>query len=47
MVDDLNSGEPDDPEFVLPAREARERIRHYIKRIDTASELVRSHPSID
>jgi hypothetical protein len=47
MVDDLNSGEPDDPEFVLPAREPRERIRHYIKRIEAASELIRSHPSID
>ena len=45
----IEATEDEDPDDLgdLPAREARERIRHYIKRIDAASELIRSHPSID
>lgn len=47
MVDDVGSSEPDDPDFVLPARGSGENLRDYIARIDAASEVIRRHPSID
>ena len=37
MVDDLNSTEPDDPDFVLPARKQGEALRAYIHRIEAAT----------
>jgi hypothetical protein len=46
MVDDLSSDEPDDPHFVLPAREPREPVQEYIDRIEAAAELIRRHPPI-
>jgi hypothetical protein len=46
MVDDLNSSEPDDPHFVLPARQADESVRDYIARVDEATVLVRDHRDI-
>ena len=47
MVDDLNSSEPDDPHFVLPAREPDESVRDYLARVDAATALVRDHPNIN
>lgn len=47
MVDDLNSSEPDDPHFVLPARGADESVRDYIARVEAASAVVREHPNIN
>jgi hypothetical protein len=47
MVDDLNSTEPDDPHFVLPARMTDESVRDYAARIDTATTAVRQHPDIN
>ena len=44
MVDDLKSGAPDDPHFVLPRRERGEPIRAYIARIDQATRRLRGHP---
>ena len=41
MVDDLNSSEPDDPRFVLPARQAEESVRDYLARIQSATISVR------
>lgn len=41
MVDDLNSSEPDDPRFVLPARQADESVRDYLARVQTATVAVR------
>ena len=35
MVDDLRSSEPDDPQFVIPQREAGEALRDYISRIES------------
>ncbi|HEV8381453.1 MAG TPA: hypothetical protein VGQ29_07705 [Gemmatimonadales bacterium] len=46
MVDDLNSSQPDDPHFVLPARVANEPLRDYTARIEAATGAVRSHPDI-
>ena len=46
MVDEVGSPEPDDPHFVLPARERGEDIRDYIAKIDAGSELIRRHPPI-
>ena len=37
MVDDLTSTEPDDPNFVLPARKQGEALRAYIHRIEAAT----------
>ena len=41
MVDDLNSSQPDDPRFVLPARQADESVRDYLARIQAATISVR------
>jgi len=41
MVDDLNSSEPDDPHFVLPARNPDESVRDYLARVQTATVAVR------
>ena len=46
MVDDLNSSEPDDPHFVLPARMPDESVRDYTARIHTAAKAVQQHPDI-
>lgn len=46
MVDDLNSTEPDDPHFVVPARMPDESVRDYSTRIDAAIEAVKQHPDI-
>ncbi|HWC72976.1 MAG TPA: hypothetical protein VG454_03490 [Gemmatimonadales bacterium] len=46
MVDDLQSSQPDDRHFVLPPRGLDESVRDYIARVDAATALVRSHPSI-
>jgi hypothetical protein len=46
FVDDLNSTEPDDPHFVLPARMPDEPARDYIARIEAATQSVRQHPDI-
>ena len=46
MVDDLNSTEPDDPHFVLPARVPDESVRDYTARIDVAVAAVQQHPDI-
>ena len=46
MVDDLNSSRPDDPHFVLPARQSKESVRDYIARIQEATARVRQHPDI-
>ncbi|HEU5217160.1 MAG TPA: hypothetical protein VFU23_00775 [Gemmatimonadales bacterium] len=46
MVDDLNSQEPDDPHFVMPARARGESLRHYIQRLDAATDQIRRHPPI-
>ena len=35
MVDDLRSSEPDDPQFVIPQREAGETLQNYIARIES------------
>jgi len=43
MVDDLNSSEPDDPHFVLPARERGETLRDYIARIEGAATRLARH----
>jgi hypothetical protein len=47
MVDDLNSSQPDDPHFVLPARMPDEPVRDYVARIDAAATSVRHHPDIN
>jgi broad specificity phosphatase PhoE len=44
MVDDLNSSQPDDPHFVLPARTPNERTQDYITRIQAATARLRHHP---
>jgi hypothetical protein len=44
MVDDLVSSEPDDPEFVLPMRDAGEPMREYIRRIEAASARLDVYP---
>ena len=41
MVDDLNSSEPDDPRFVLPARQTDESLRDYLARVRNATLSVR------
>src|ERR1700694_4704103 len=46
MVDDLKSSQPDDPHFVLPARQSKEPVRDYIARIQEAAARVRQHPDI-
>jgi len=46
MVDDLKSSKPDDPHFVLPARQNRESVRDYVARIQEAAARVRQHPDI-
>lgn len=47
MVDDLNSTEPDDPHFVLPARMPDESVRDYTARIEAATDAVKQHPNIN
>jgi hypothetical protein len=44
MVDDLKSSEPDDPQFVLPARAAEESVRDYTARIDDARQRLMNVP---
>ena len=44
MVDDLNSTEPDDPNFVLPVRKQGEALRAYIHRIEAATARLEEHP---
>lgn len=46
MVDDLNSSQPDDPHFVLPARGSEESVRDYAARIEASTAQVREHPDI-
>jgi len=41
MVDDLNSSEPDDPRFVLPARQTDESVRDYLARVQAATIAIR------
>jgi len=43
MVDDLNSTEPDDPDFVLPVRKQGEALRDYIRRIEAATVRLEWH----
>ena len=45
MVDDLKSSQPDDPHFVVPRRDAGERLRDYIGRVEAATRRLRAHPS--
>lgn len=47
MVDDLNSTEPDDPHFVLPARMSDESVRDYTARIEAATDAVKQHPNLN
>jgi len=44
MVDDLNSTQPDDPDFVLPVRKQGEGLRDYIRRIEAATVRLEWHP---
>lgn len=44
FVDDLNSSQPDDPHFVLPAPAPGEPIQDYIARIGEATARLRHHP---
>jgi len=46
MVNDLNSSEPDDPHFVLPARASDEWVRDYAARVEASVARVRGHPDI-
>lgn len=43
MVDDLTSSEPDDPHFVLPAREPGDSLRGYIARIEAGARRLTRH----
>ena len=43
MVDDLNSSEPDDPHFVVPARDQGESLVSYRQRIEAATAGLRNH----
>ena len=50
MVDEGVHGaatQPDDGDFVLPPRTARESVPHYLERLAGATTLVRGHPSIE
>jgi hypothetical protein len=50
MVDEPppgSSGEPDDPDFVLPRRAADETIAAYLDRLDQATERVLARSPID
>ena len=44
MVDDLNSSQPDDPQFVLSARAADESVRDYAARIDVETQRLMNVP---
>ena len=44
MVDDLNSSQPDDPQFVVPARTDQESVRDYTARIDDARQRLMNVP---
>jgi len=39
--------QPDDRDFVLPPRTAREPVAAYLMRVARATKLVRGHPSIE
>lgn len=43
---DEGGDQPDNPDFVLPKRHADERVAHYIRRIEEATEVLRhgGHP---
>jgi hypothetical protein len=46
FVDDLNSTEPDDPDFALPSRKRGENTVAYIARIDEARAKVMRRPAM-